>query len=395
VRYTTIGMLEVRVHCRFEDVESLFPAWEALLEDAHHAEPVTTPQWFRAWWSVFGSKRRALRAVSVHDGKDLVGFVPLARRTFWYRPGIPFRRIELLPSGEAEAEEISSDYIGAIVRRGHGPNVAVALARALTRRKLGSWDELLMPAMNDEDPFVDLLAGALRDLGCRVDLARSGTCAYITLPATWDAYLAALPGRRRYTARRSLNDFHAWVGERPWAFRRVDGVADLAHGYGILKSLHDERWHGAGVFRNAKFSTFHDHVMQDLIAKRGGSLELSWLEVDGKALAAAYNIVYRGKVYFYQSGRVLDLPKNVRVGLVLQLLAIRRAIDEGRREYDFLNGESEMKQQLATGERHLVTLRAVRSSARARCVEGARRGAERVADALRERRRRSSALTTT
>jgi hypothetical protein len=376
-------MLAVGVVRSFEDVEPLIPAWEALLDDAEHAEPVGTPQWFRAWWSVFGTPRRALRLVTVHDGKELVALAPFARRTFWYRRGIPFRRLELLPSGETEAEEICSDYIGVLVRRGRGAEVASALAAALRDGALGTWDEIVMPALNGEDPFVELLARALRETGSPVAVTQYGACPYIRLPATWEAYLDTLPKKHRYAARRTVQDFKAWVGARPWSMRRAETAADLAHATQILTKLHSERWQGGGAFGNPRYARFHGQVMANLAANRGGSLDLLWLEVDGRPIASAYNIVYRKKSYFYQSGRALDVPSPVRAGGVMQLLAIQRAIEQGHREYDFLNGESVYKQKLALERRPLLELRAVAPSSRARALEGARTVTERVACALR------------
>lgn len=372
-------MSSVRVVERFEDVEPLVGEWEALLEDAECAEPVITPQWFQAWWSVFGDGARELRFVTVRDGTELIALAPFARRTFWYRAGLPFRRLELVPSGEARNEEVCSEYIGMIVKRGQGARVAKAIAQALVTEKLGSWDELMMPALNSEDPFVEQVSLALRDLGCRVDVSESGRCPFITLPGTWEEYLARLPKKHRYGVRRTLKDFHDWVGKRPWSLARVESEADLKRGFEILTSLHGERWRGEGAFQSSRFSRFHAQIMGELAAERGGSLELLWLEVEGTPIAVAYNIIYRGKVYFYQSGRSLELPKSVRAGVVMQLMAIRRAIEEGRSEYDFLGGASVYKRQLALDSRALVTLRAIAPTRRARVVEVVRTTVSRMA----------------
>src|SRR5262249_46849081 len=83
---------------------------------------------------------------------------------------------------------------------------------------------------------------------------------------------------------------------------------------------------------------------------------------------ALYNIVHKGKVYFYQSGRRTDLPQNIRVGIVLHAHAIRTAIEAGYREYDFLAGSSRYKRALTTESRPIVSLRATRG----RALEGAR-----------------------
>jgi CelD/BcsL family acetyltransferase involved in cellulose biosynthesis len=102
------------------------------------------------------------------------------------------------------------------------------------------------------------------------------------------------------------------------------------------------------------------------------AIDLSWLSVRGRPVAASYNVIWHGKVHFYQGGRTLDVPKNVRPGIVLHAYSIRRAIEAGFSEYDFLGGTSQYKLDLATNVRRLACLRAVR----ARLKEGVRGAAE-------------------
>jgi CelD/BcsL family acetyltransferase involved in cellulose biosynthesis len=97
-----------------------------------------------------------------------------------------------------------------------------------------------------------------------------------------------------------------------------------------------------------------------------GALELAWLEVAGAPVAIAYNIVWNEKVYFYQSGRRVDLPGRVRPGIVLHARAIQHAIESGRREYDFLNGATRYKRQLSLASRPLVRVRVARAPVRER-----------------------------
>src|SRR5262249_42597632 len=145
-----------------------------------------------------------------------------------------------------------------------------------------------------------------------------------------------------------------------WTVARTP--SELTSAKEILRSLHQERWSAdgrRGVFESQKYSKFHDHAMASLFAR--DALEVSWLSARGEPVAALYNIVHDGKVFFYQAGRKMDLPKGIRPGIVIQAHAIRRAIERGLREYDFLPGTQQYKLQLALGMRSIVKLRAVRS----------------------------------
>jgi CelD/BcsL family acetyltransferase involved in cellulose biosynthesis len=394
-------MLRARIVRDVAELEALVPAWRALLGRAAHAEPVLTPLWLLAWWRVFGdADGRALQAVAVEEGGDLVALVPLARRLAAHRRAIPTRRLELLASGEDEADEIGSDYVGALVASGREAEVAEIVAQALGRRALvDDWDELRMPAMNGEDAFVPALAARLGDEGCVVSVDAYAQCPHVPLPSSWDDYLRALGSSRRYVVVRSLRALEAWAGPGGWERRVARTPEELTEGVRILHDLHAERWTAAGrsgVFASRRFARFHDEVMPRMLAGEDGtSLELSWLSVHGRPIAAAYNVVYREKVYFYQSGRSVDVPKGVRPGIALHALALRASIEAGRREYDFLAGTSRYKCDLGLAMRPLVTLRAVAPSLRARAVEVVRSMTERAIAGVRAAARRTQPASAT
>jgi len=344
------------------ELEELVPferAWRDLLARSSMDVPTPTPIWLGTWWRVFGSTgARRLRTARFTDGGRLVGLVPLLSRPHVYRPAIPFRRLELLASGEPESDEICSEYIGIVAERGYEEPVTTALATALSGGALGAWDEALFPAMAGDAPMPDLLVRALRARNVAAESVASGSCSYVKLPSSWDSYVASLPSAGRYVVTRSLREFDNWArGDSE--VHEVRTHADLERGMHILKTLHADRWRDGGVFQSARFSAFHDTVMRALFAEN--ALELLWLVVRGTPIAATYNIVWNQKEYFYQSGRQLELPKAVRPGIVLHAAAIRRAIEAGRREYDFLAGRSQYKRQLATASRPLVRVRAVRA----------------------------------
>ncbi|XYI04099.1 GNAT family N-acetyltransferase [Sorangium sp. So ce1128] len=153
----------------------------------------------------------------------------------------------------------------------------------------------------------------------------------------------------------------------------------------MLVRLHAERWSAegrAGVFASRRFREFHDEVMPAMFER--GALDLAWLSARGEPVAALYNLVWNNKLYFYQCGRRVDLPKGLRPGTVIHAHAIRAAIAEGRREYDFLDSPCQYKLALSLSARPLVELRAARPSVN----DSARRAAELAAHELRVLKRR-------
>jgi CelD/BcsL family acetyltransferase involved in cellulose biosynthesis len=383
--------LRTRVVRDIREITRLVPSWWSLLERAASPQPTQTPLWLLTWWDVFGrSGGRSLRIVVMEDpAGSIVAIVPLLRR--WVMDGalFPVLTLELIGSGERQEDEIFSEYIGAVVARGSERAAAQTLAAMLRRGDLGAWDELTMPAMSSEDPWVPLLAEALTAEGIDAGVTTSLECPFIALPKTWDAYVAGLDGNGRYFVRRTLREFDAWAKPGGAKLCAATTEDELDRGFQLLEALHGDRWSGSGggAFQSERFRRFHRAVTRGLLRGEGGALDLLWLEVRGEPVAALYSIVYRGHVHFYQSGRKTDVPKNVRPGIAIHLLAIQRAIAAGHHTYDFLAHPNQYKQKLApTHRRHLAALSASGPSLRARASKKARAEARMLVKRLREAR---------
>lgn len=370
-------------------LEALAGPWSELLKRSGSNEIMLSPEWLLPWWRSFGDKgNRELRVGVLRRGDALAGLVPLLARWHWYALGIPFRRLELLGTGEGERDEVCSEYLNVIAARGAEEEVVASLARALVRGAFGRWDELVLDALDGASVVPALLARELRQGGARATIEETSVSSYIQLPATWEAYLDALPSTSRYLVTRSLREFARWAGEG-LELRQARSRLDLVEGRRVLLALHDSRWGDGGAFASPRFDAFHGDVMPALFDR--GALDLSWLCAHGEPVAALYNLRWNGRVYCYQSGRRLDLPRAIRPGIVMHVHAIRRSIEAGLREYDFLAGSSQYKRKLATATRPLVRLRAVRPRVR----EAARVAAERMTAVARAGRdfARARALT--
>jgi CelD/BcsL family acetyltransferase involved in cellulose biosynthesis len=356
----------VEDHGRLARVED---AWTGLLERSLTDVPMLSPAWLLPWWRVFGAQEgRRLKVGLFYAGDRLIGLAPLLARRHSYRPGIPFRRLEALGSGEREEDETCSEYLAVVAEHGMERAVYTSLARALAEGAFGAWDELVLPAMDGSLPLPALLAESLRQQGLSASVEPAGVARYAALPATWDAYLRGLPRSSRYMILRVLRDFERWAGGDV-EIRRARSLDELEEGKRTLRALHEERWSGAGAFASPRFRAFHDEVMPALLSR--GALDLSWLVVRGRPLSAFYSLRWRGRVYVYQVGRTLAVPPEVRPGIVHHARAIQRAIEDGCSAYDLLQGLSVYKRQIARSETPLAVVRAVRSPA----LEALRRGA--------------------
>ncbi|HZZ80406.1 MAG TPA: GNAT family N-acetyltransferase [Gemmataceae bacterium] len=344
------------------DAETLRPAWTDLLERCDRNELTHSPDWLLTWWTVFGNNQgRQLRVICVHDGDRLVGLAPLLWRRHWYKRWLPFRRLELLASGELPEHGIYSNHIGILAERGAEAKVAKAVVAEIGAMR--GWDEVVLPMMSADTPMPELLVEAFAAAGYRAESSVIAGAPYIPLPSTWREYLLRHSANGRRNLERSLKAFNKWA-DGTMELECITSPADVERGKAILMSLHHERWASAdqaGVFRSPLFLDFHDRMMR-LLAERD-ALELLILRARGEPMAALYTMLWAGKVIGYQTGRRMDLPPNVRPGGVLFTLAIRRAIELGRSEFDLQADEAPYKLRLTPHVRKLVQVRVARTSA--------------------------------
>jgi CelD/BcsL family acetyltransferase involved in cellulose biosynthesis len=352
------------------EAEALRPAWSELQERCARNELTQSPDWLLAWWRTYGGlDGRQLRLAFFYEDDRLIGLAPLLRRTHYYRRYLPFRRLELLGSGEPDEAGVYSNHIGILAERGAEEKIARRFVEALQRGTFGSWDEVVLPMMSGDTAMPERLVEAFRAAGLNAASTVTAGARYIPLPASWREYLGSLSANGRRNIERSLKAFDRWA-EGTTKLECVTQSADLERGKEILVHLHQGRWASeghAGVFRAPLFVDFHERIMRELAAR--DALELLWLSVRGEPVAALYGMVWDNKVTAYQTGRRTDLPANLRPGGVLLAYAIRRAIEQGRREFDLQADDAFYKQQLTPHVRSLVQVRAARFC----LVESARR----------------------
>lgn len=349
--------LTVRTLRSTDELRALAPVWSELCAEGAN-ELAQHPLWQLNWWDTFGgSDRRRPHVMVAYDGARLVGLAPLLRRPTRYRRLVPIRRIELIGSGEDEADEICSDYNGILCAPGYEDRVIDALLDELTGNS--AWEHLVLHGLDGSSPLVAQIERSLVANGILPERRELTICPYIPLPKTYDEYIEHLPAKRRKFARKCVRDYEKWAPDHHLVVAHDE--AGLAEGQRILQSLHGTRWAEAGesgVFASGKFGSFHQRLMRELLAR--GALQLAWLVGQGRPLAIVYNFVWKGRVHSYQSGRAVDLQNSIRVGIVSHLKAIELSIAAGHSEYDFLAGRQRYKLELSTVSRPLVAIHAWR-----------------------------------
>ena len=110
--------------------------------------------------------------------------------------------------------------------------------------------------------------------------------------------------------------------------------------WSICTSGGGRAWASRAASRRKRFTIFIARLLERLLER--GQLRMSWLELDGTPAAAEYHLADGTATYAYQGGvdpdRLAEEP-----GRLSTILCLRRAIEEGHRQFDFLRGDEPYK----------------------------------------------------
>ena len=343
---------------RFTTFDALTPYaddWERLAVGM----PFRSWTWLSHWWRYYGPGNR-LAVLGVFDDADLlIGIAP------WYLTCSPLhgRVLRMLGSGE-----VCSDYLSVLCH----PAAEAAIAEALADYLVGAvddgpeglrWDLLELNGVDAEDRPVTHLVNALADSGCTVHSRPGLNCWRLELPVDWDTYVATLGKTMRRDLRRLERDL---LNTNRAVFHSVTKLDELPQAMAILIELHQRRWSllgEKGCFESVRFLGFYNDVVPELF--RRGQTHIHWLELDGRPVAAEYQLAGNGAVYAYQAG-MDPASSEQQPGKLINLTILRQAIEQGYRAFDFLRGDEPYKSRFGARPRPSVQLRVVPRRAVAR-----------------------------
>lgn len=305
-------------------------AWEELHASSSAASPFAGWAWHRAWADAAPADEvRASQALLVRGPDDVLQVIlPLAVRS------LRFRRAHANTVTWAIGDLGCPDHLDVLAAPDQD------LVQVIPALESLPWDVMRLSNLAADAPNVRRLAAALARAGYAVRRRELWGCPYVDLPRTWEDYLTTLSGRRRHHVRweeRTLFRNHT-VTLTDWHPDRFE------EGWCRLVALHEQRWDGAGAFRDPRVERVHRRFAWEMA--RTGRLWLTTLELDGEPAVVWYGVADRETVYFCQGGRD-PRWKRESVGSVLTGMMIRRAIERGYRRFDFLRGEEPYKARWA------------------------------------------------
>jgi CelD/BcsL family acetyltransferase involved in cellulose biosynthesis len=336
--------LQLRVYQSLDEIESLRPAWDDLLAEFRGATTFSTWEWLAPWWRAFGESRQMLTLAFLDSSSRLVGLAPLQLEKRRIAPGLSLRVLRLWGDGSGD-----SDNLDCPVRPGYEDQVARALFDHLATNQK-AWDVCELNTMPHDSAVGNCLI-ELMGQRCWTVFQHQRPALAISLPDTWEEYLAAISAKERgkvvYYGKRLEKKY----GVR---FRRCERLTDVPHSLQALFNLHQQRWQSAGKpgsFRSIARRRFYGELSGLLLQRK--RLGFWLLELDGEIVAAQYGFRLGDTFSQLQEGYDPAFAAD-SVGYVLRAYVIRRLIAAGVRCYDFLAGEDASKLRWAARPSHYL-----------------------------------------
>lgn len=367
---------------RWDELVGLAQHWDTLARGV----PFRSWSWLGAWWRHYGLNDdvgRQLFTLAVYDrGNELVGLAP------WFVEATARHGnvVRFLGSGD-----VCSDYLSILSLPGREDDVAAALVDWLCRNQTGTpWKLLMLGGIDAGDRVTCQFIEQMTARGALPCSQPGPNCWRIELPPTWDDYLARLSKSHRKQLRR-LERRLLCTGR---AVMRVSSTTtELDRDLAALADLHERRRQEQGEacrFADERFAQFHQEAARQLLAC--GLLRLAVIDLDGRPVAAEYQVLSRDVVYAYQSG-IDPAALDFEPGKLAMLATLRRAIDEGYRVFDLLRGDEPYKAHWRARPRPSmqVTIWSPYSSGRLR--DGAWRAGQQLRQWLRRGWKRAAAAS--
>jgi CelD/BcsL family acetyltransferase involved in cellulose biosynthesis len=293
------------------DLDALAGEWE-LLADRVDGSPFLRPGWILPWARAFGTG--SPEALVVRRADELVGVLPMQRRrgrlyslANWHSP-----LFGPLVADERAREQLHEELFG-------GRRASVELS-------------LLHGASG--------LSESARAAGRRVLEREIAACPVVDIEGSFEDYERGLSRNRRRSLRRGLRALEA-QGEVTFSVH--DSLDGLDSALEELLRVEASGWkgeRGTAIASQPETTRFYTDIAHWAAAR--GWLRLSFLHLDGRAIACDLSIVFDGTWWSLKSGYD-ECYRPAGPGALLLREQLRRCFDEGAARLELLGVEDDFK----------------------------------------------------
>ena len=353
---TATGSLLVATRRAFDSIPG--EKWDSLADRTPWATPFSRHCIQKAWWQAYGGTAHDETLVVHREAEPemIVGIAPLMHRhelepgdveaRTALRHGDP-RILQPVPDSATAVffgASYHADYATILADGADLADVCRAVAARLAGQERSRWDVIDLRRLRTADPATDALATALDEVGSEagwcVIREREDVCPVVTLPrgGDFEGFLGTLGKKERHEIRRKIRRAEA-AGEVRLE-RSEAPAADLE----AFVELHQKRWGVDGLFPptegGARSRRFFELLFEECTAD--GPVELRFLTVDGRRIAAGVTLDDGRTLYYYNAGVEPD-ARELSPGVVMIARYFQHAIELGRSRVDFMRGNEPYK----------------------------------------------------
>jgi CelD/BcsL family acetyltransferase involved in cellulose biosynthesis len=320
----------------FDSFQEIREEWEELLSICPVNTLYLTPEWQEVWWDTFGDGKQ-MAGFYVRKPEGMMAIAPLARQG---------NTISLLGNTE------TFDYNDFMVRPGYEPAFFTKLLKCLEK---GSVDTLELYSLMETSPTLAHLPELARQRGYTVEVTEEDVSPGLDLPSTWDEYLAGLSKKDRHELRRKFRRLESVEGWRWYGLYDAGQVTAKLDDFLELMRLSDSEKLEYMTPQRERFFRRITRLTAEL-----GIIKLFFMEIDQRPVAASLCFDYGPSRLLYNSGYNPEYS-YYSVGLLLNALCLRDAIEQGKSYFDFLRGPEPYKYHLG-GKNHILYQMVVKRS---------------------------------
>jgi CelD/BcsL family acetyltransferase involved in cellulose biosynthesis len=376
-----------RLIVRRQEFESILAeTWDALVDRAPWTTPFSRHCVQSAWWDAYGDTAHDQTLVVRDEAapSEIVAIAPLmhrhalepgdlaARTTIRHQAGAELMPVPASATAVFFGASYHADYATILAAPEDLTAACEVVAAWLAAEDRSRWDVIDLRRLRAGDPAVDALSAAFEnqatDSCWLVTRETEDVCPVLTFPpgVDFEGYLATLDKKERHEVRRKIRRAEA---AGPIALERsADPPADLD----AFVELHQKRWGSEGLFPptagGAASRRFFARLFESCASI--GILDLSFLTVGGRRIAAGVTFDDSKSTYYYNAGVDPD-ARELSPGVVMVACYIQRAIELGRTRLDFLRGNEPYKYEWGAVDEPIERLLVRRTAARARAATGA------------------------
>ena len=327
-----LGNLRATCHNDWPEDAALIRSWNNLLATVPSATTFQSPAWQRAVVEKLAKPGR-LRLITVSQGDRLVGVLPMSIRDDGlletFAPGV-------------------SDYLDPLIAPEMEADVWRILLKVFSRLRSGKWTNVTLHNIRDSAPCRAILPELAAAEGFAIESRTDQSCPCLTLPKTWDDYLATLDAHERKETRRKINK--VMTKGNPRIVRCSHDPADISSSVATALSLMEQAPGEKGDAIKLHLRPLLERAAPPLIT--AGQLWLDTLYLNDEPAACTLQFPHATGPQLYNCG--FDAAKGeFSPGVVLTAEILRAAIEQHAPTFDLLRGQEPYKYKLGALDRPL------------------------------------------